>query len=582
MSPDAWLVWLIPLAGAALVPAIERWRKDLCRWFAIGVVAVSAALSLFQALTYSAPKVEALGWTLYSGVQAEVYIDGLSVLLALFVSSLSLVILVYAAGIMAKETGQGRFYALMLVFIGSMIGLVMSGNLVQFYLLWELLGICSALLIAFWCDREPARKAGLKAFLFTRIGDVALLIGVVAVVSDLHTADISSVLTAFAGSKGGVDGDVIGFLFLLGAMGKSAQVPFHVWLPDAMEGPVPVSALIHAATMVNAGVFLVVRFSPLYAASPFLSNSLVFVGLASLLVGGACATVATDIKRVLAYSTISQLGLMFASVGLGSLAGAVYQLVGQGVAKALAFMAAGSAAEATGTRDITNMGGLAGQLRVTYVGFLVSSLAIAGFPPLFGFWTKEVVASFARTADLWAFLLILLGSALSSFYMFRVALRVFHGPPRHPGAREPGGLMLGPIVVLAAAATFGWLGVSYQSIFLPALETNLDVVTASISVAVASSLLFLCYAGFVAWPQKFLRAADSNGLLRGVTGSLRSGLGFDALYGGTVARLYYPLDRLTTRLQTGDLGDNVILLLAALAAILVFSVLVVAKQWRGS
>ena len=575
MTAAAWLIWMIPLVGAILVPFVERLRQDLCRWFAVAVVAASAVLCLGQALNYTAPYVETLGWSLYSGVQAEVYVDGLSVLLALFVSSLSLVILVYASGMMAKEEGQGRFYSLMLAFIGSMVGLVMSGDLVQFYLLWELLGICSALLIAFWWDKEPARKAGLKAFLFTRIGDVALLIGVVLVLADLHTADIPSVLSAFASSKGGVDWTLVGALFLVGAMGKSAQVPLHVWLPDAMEGPTPVSALIHAATMVNAGVFLVVRFSPLYAGSALLSDSLIGVGLVSLLVGGACAAAATDIKRVLAYSTISQLGLMFAAVGLGSVAGAVYQLIGQGIFKALAFMAAGSAAEATGTRDILSMGGLAGKMKLTYAGFLVSALAMAGIPPFFGFWTKEVVASLARSTDLLAFLAILAGSAFSAFYMFRVVMRVFHGQLSHPQAHEPGWLMLGPILALALAAALGWIAVAYQSLYLPALGLNPDILTAVMSVCVAAAALSLCYVCFIAKPAVVLGFANANPTARGTISALRSGLGFDAFYSAVFHRVYLPLSRLATRLQTGELGSNVTLLLAALVVTLAISLLVV-------
>ena len=576
MSEGAWLCWLVPLCAALAIPLVERLRSDLCRWFAIAAVGLSAALCLGQALAYSVPYVDSLSWSLYPGVQAEVYVDGLSVLLALFVSSLSLVILVYAAGIMAREEGQGRFYSLMVAFVGAMVGLVMSGNLVQFYLLWEVLGICSALLIAFWWDREPARRAGLKAFLFTRVGDVALLVAVVMLLSELRTADITSILTAFSSSKGGVDWDVVGALLLVGAMGKSAQVPLHVWLPDAMEGPTPVSALIHAATMVNAGVFLVVRFSPIFAASPALTDSLIGVGVASMLVGGACATASTDIKRILAYSTISQLGLMFAAVGLGSVAGAVYLLIGQGVFKALAFMSAGSVSEATGTRDIAQMGGLAGGMKVTYAGFIASALAISGFPPFLGFWTKEVVASFAQTVNLWAYLSILVGSALSAFYMFRLVLRVFHGPARAPGAREPGGLMLGPIVVLAAASLVGWLALSQQSLYLPPLATNPDLLSSSLTVAVASSVLLLCYEAFLSRRAAFSALAEANGPLRAVVGALGSGLGFDRFYAALVEDVYSPLSRLVSRMQTGDLGDNMILLLVALGVVLAISVLEVA------
>ncbi len=575
MSLEAWLTFVVPLVGAGLVPLVERLGRALCSWFAIAVTAGSALLCLHQAATFTAPYVEAVGgWSLFSGVQAEVYVDGLSVLIALFVSSLSLVILVYSAGIMAKEEGQGRFYSLMLAFIGSMVGLAMAGNLIQFYLLWELLGICSALLIAFWWDREPARKAGLKAFLVTRIGDVALLVAVVLILSTLHTTDIPSVLAAAASPQDGMNWTLIGLLLLVGAMGKSAQVPLHVWLPDAMEGPTPVSALIHAATMVNAGVFLLVRMAPVYGASSTLSDSVLLVGMVSMLIGGACASAATDIKRVLAYSTISQLGLMFAAVGLGSAAGATYLLIAQGTIKALAFMAAGTAAEAAGTRNITEMGGLRGEMKLTYVGFLTSALAMAGFPPFSGFWAKELVSASALEAGTWVFLATLLGSALTTFYIFRVVFRAFHGPQKKEGIHELGGLMVGPILALSAVAAAGWVATAYQPLYVPPLGLGLDAVTAVSSLGVTVAALLVCYAAFVAWPGRLLGYANRTRAVRSSVSALTAGLGFDAAYSAAVRRLYLPLSRSASRIQTGYLGDNAALLAAALVATLLLVVLV--------
>jgi NADH-quinone oxidoreductase subunit L len=573
MTAEAWLTFLVPLAGALLVPVVERLDKRLCSWYAIAVTGISTLLCLHQALTYVSPYVGTLGgFSLFGYVRAEVYVDGLSVLMALFVSSLSLVILVYSAGMMSKEEGQGRFYSLMLAFIGSMVGLVVAGNLIQFYLLWELLGICSALLIAFWWDREAARKAGLKAFLTTRVGDVALLLGVVIVLSTLHTTDIPTLLST--ASQSSLDWTVVGLLFLVGAMGKSAQVPLHVWLPDAMEGPTPVSALIHAATMVNAGVFLLVRFYPIYAASSVLSTSVLVVGTASLLVGGACACAATDIKRVLAYSTISQLGLMFVAIGVGSAAGALYQLIAQGVLKALAFMAAGSASEATGTRDIAEMGGLRRKMKLTYLGFLASGLALAGIPPFFGFWTKELVAGAALAAGGWPFAVVLLGSALTTFYMFRVVFRAFHGAEKRVDAREPGGLMLGPIVVLSVAALLGWVALTAQGLYVPTLGLSLDVVSTAGSLTVIVASLAFCYLAFVGRPQRVLGYARGNRAIAGSVRALHEGLGFDAAYGATVRRAFVPLSRAASLLQTGDLGDNVGLLIAALVAGLLLALLV--------
>ena len=575
MNFEAWSTFLVPLVGALFVPLVGRVRERFCSWYAIVVCGVAAALCLQQALTFTAPSVVTLGgWSLFSGVQAEVYVDGLSVIMALFVSALSFVILVYSAGIMSKEGGQGRFYSLMLVFIGSMLGLVMAGNLVQFYLLWELLGICSALLIAFWWDREPARKAGLKAFLFTRVGDVALLIAVVLLLSTLHTTDINSVLSS-AASQGGVNKTLVGLLLLVGAMGKSAQVPLHAWLPDAMEGPTPVSALIHAATMVNAGVFLLVRMAPLYGASSQLSDSVLAVGLVSMIVGGACASAATDIKRVLAYSTISQLGLMFAAIGVGAIAAAVYQLMAQGVVKALAFMSAGSAAEATGTRDIRQMSGLRGAMKLTYIGFLASALAMAGFPPFFGFWTKELISTAAQSASTWVFPVVLLGSFLTTFCMFRVIFRVFHGPVNRPGLQESGGLMVGPMLVLSVVALVGWVAVTYQPVYSPALGIGIDPPTALISTAVALAGALGCYYAFIMGRERVLTSVNGSGFVHGLVVGLSAGLWFDAFYSALYTRVFVPLSRLASRLQTGDLGDNLALLVAALVAAFLLVVLVV-------
>ena len=574
MNWAPWLVWLVPLVGALFVPVVDRVHHSWSRWYAIAVTALAAGLSAYLALTFATPYVETIaGWSVYSSMLAEVYVDGLSVLLAVFVSTLSLIILVYASGNMRHEKGQGRFYFLMLVFIGAMMGLVMAGNLVQFYLLWEVLGICSALLIAFWRDKEPARKAGVKAFLVTRVGDIALLIAVVMIFADLHTADIPTVLAAISSQGGGVNWSLVGILLLIGAMGKSAQVPLHVWLPDAMEGPTPVSALIHAATMVNAGVYLLVRLSPLYLASPMLSDSVLAVGLVSLLVGGACASAATDIKRVLAYSTISQIGLMFAAVGVGSIAGAIYQLIGQGVFKALGFMSAGSVSEATGTRDLASMGGLAGKMRITYVGFLVSALAMAGFPPFFGFWTKEYIASFALSTGVWVFLVLLLGSAFTTFYMFRVLFRAFHGEAKHREAKESGGLMTGPVVVLSAVAAVGWLAVAYQGLYAPALGTSLDALPVVASVLVVSGVLYVGYLAF-GKRQMVLVAMNSVTLQRTAT-VLRDGIWFDAVYSAFVRGVFYPITRGAARIQSGDLGRNMMLLLAALVATIMIVVLVV-------
>ncbi len=510
-------------------------------------------------------------------VLAEVNVDGLSVLLAAFVSILSFVIVVYAAGNMKHEKGQARFYSLVLVFIGAMLGLVMAGNLLQLYLFWEIVGICSALLIAFWTDRESARKAGVKAFVVTRFGDIALLLAVIMLFTTLGTTNIDTINSSVGAA--GVNWVLIGVLILIGAMGKSAQVPFHVWLPDAMEGPTPVSALIHAATMVNAGVYLVVRMYPIYASSAVLSTSVLVVGLTSLVVGGACACAADDFKRILAYSTISQLGLMFAAIGLGGVvgwkiatSGAIYQLISQGLFKALAFMAAGSVIEALGTRKIDEMGGLARRMKYTYIAFLFAALAMVGLPPLIGFWTKDAILSAAATYGAAAFLVIILGSILTSFYSFRALVKVFHGPSREREVRESGWLMVVPMMALVVLVVVGWIGLGGQSLFAPSLSEAPSILTAATTVAVVLLGFAICYFAFQTRSEATVRLMQSSGFLRRTKEFLLEGIGFDRFYSYMIRSILGPLTRLATGLQSGDLGKNVALLFSILVVLVMLAV----------
>jgi NADH-quinone oxidoreductase subunit L len=569
---EAWLVWLVPLIGAPLVPLVSFFDSRGSKWFAVGVSGLTAAIGLYQALAFSQPGyTESLGnWSIYHGVLAEVKVDGLSVLLSAFVAILSFVIVVYAAGNMKHEKGQARFYSLVLVFIGAMLGLVMAGNLVQLYLFWEIVGICSALLIAFWTDKESARRAGLKAFVVTRFGDIALLLAVIMLFTTLGTTNIDTINSSVGAA--GVNWVLIGALILIGAMGKSAQVPFHVWLPDAMEGPTPVSALIHAATMVNAGVYLVVRMYPIYNHYPVLSNSVLLVGLTSLVVGAACACAADDLKRILAYSTISQLGLMFTAIGLGTSSGAIYQLISQGLFKALAFMAAGSVIEALGTRNIGEMGGLVSRMKYTYVAFLFAALAMAGLPPLIGFWTKDAILSAAATSGAGAFLVIILASTLTSFYSFRALVKVFHGPSCEREVRESGLLMVVPMMALVVLVVVGWIGLGGQSLYTPSLSEVPSLLTSTSTVAVVLLGLAICYFAFQARSVATARLMQSSSFLRETKELLLEGIWFDRLYSYVIRSTVGPLTRLATGLQSGDLRKNVALLFSLLVVLLMLTV----------
>jgi len=489
------------------------------------------------------------------------------------VAFVSFLVVVYSVGYMQKEGGEGlsRYYSLILLFVGAMLGLVMAGNLIQFYFFWEIVGVCSALLIAFWTDRDAARKAGVKAFVVTRFGDAALLLAVITIWSLFGTTNFDSILQpSRLSTLGGGTVFLLGVLVLLGAMGKSAQVPLHGWLPDAMEGPTTVSALIHAATMVNAGVFLMVRMLPLFQLSQVLLSIVLFVGLLSAIVGGVCAFAAEDIKRVLAYSTISQLGIMFAAVGLGgalAATAATYHMVSQGLFKALGFLAAGSVITAVGTRDIEQMGGLRHRMKYTYIGFLFAMLAMSGLPPLIGFWSKDAVLSLAFTSGVVPAAGLLLVFLLTALYSFRVLLKVFHGPPR--GEKEPSEsppVMVGPILALAVAVVLAW-GVLYpQSIFsfsslgLPDVET----VAASLGVLVVG--LLVTYAAFSLYTARTAHLMSSSPWLMSIRALLQAGLGFDRLYSGIYRVIAGPLARWASRLQTGLLESNVALILLTVAA----------------
>ncbi len=570
MTLAAWAIWLLPILASPLVPFISLVNVKACKWFAAVVSGVTAGIGIYQALSFTHPYFESVGnWILtpYTNISLQVNVDGLSVLLAAFVSFLSFVIVVYATENMKMEKAQARFYSLVLLFIGAMLGLLMAGNLVQLYFFWEIVGICSALLIAFWNDREAARKAGFKAFVVTRFGDIALLIAVVLTLTTLHTTNFESITSAVQTRGVNSTWFLIGVLTLVGAMGKSAQVPLHVWLPDAMEGPTPVSALIHAATMVNAGVYLIIRLSPIYVASPLLSTIVLAVGLLSLSVGAVCACEEQDLKRILAYSTISQLGLMFAAVGVGTISGTAYQLISQGLFKALAFMAAGSVIEAIGTRNIENMGGLRRVMKYTYLAFLFSMLSMVGLPPLIGFWTKDTILTTALSANDYAFLIIALASILTSFYSFRALIKVFHGPKR-PDAKESPPLMLIPMMVLVMAVIAGWLVLNRQSLFLPALSITINDVSSSTTVFVLLTGLAISYVAFLARSEAARRLIETSALLRGTLTILRDGLEFDRLYSVVAISVVRPLIRFAKGIQTGVLENNMALLLSVLLVLI--------------
>jgi NADH-quinone oxidoreductase subunit L len=362
---------------------------------------------------------------------------------------------VYSLAYMAEETrpALGRYFAYHALFAFAMQGLVLAHNLLQTYFFWELVGLGSYLLIGFYWEKPEAGRAALKAFWTTRIGDVGFALGLLAIWSAAGTFTFSELFAkpAAAPLALGLAG------IYLGAMGKSAQFPLHVWLPDAMEGPTPVSALIHAATMVAAGVYLMVRISPLLAHAPALSAAILAIGVLTALLAGLLALVERDLKRVLAYSTVSQLGMMMAAIGAGAPGAAYFHLLTHAFFKALLFLTAGSVLHAVGTGDLFSMGRLARKMPVTAACFAIGALALAGVPPLSGFFSKdEILAAVLDGGHPVAFALLLANAGLTAFYIGRALLLAMGGDREAAGhPHESPALMTGPMIVLAAGAALG-------------------------------------------------------------------------------------------------------------------------------
>ena len=386
-------------------------------------------------------------------------VDPQSAAMLVLVTLVSLLVQVYSLAYLHDEPkpALGRYYAFQSLFAFSMMGVVLSPNLLQLFICWELVGVCSFLLIGFWYRKPEAARAALKAFWITKAGDVGLLIGIVMLHGATGTFDLMQL--RFLADNGGIPLaglGIITFCIYLGAMGKSAQFPMHVWLPDAMEGPTPVSALIHAATMVTAGVYLLTRLDWLFALTPQVLAVVAWNGALTALLAAILACVQTDIKRVLAYSTVSQLGYMMAAIGAGFASAGFLHLLTHGVFKALLFLGAGAIIHAVHTNDITAMGGLGRRMPHTLTTFLIGTLSLAGVPLFAGFVSKEEVLAAVWTGHFVVpFAMLLLAAFLTAFYMFRVVFLVFFAERRSSAlehAHDPSPVMSVPLWILAIAA----------------------------------------------------------------------------------------------------------------------------------
>ena len=419
------------------------WEARLSGYLTMAAIAASFLLSLWaldSVLQEDGARIgfDAHEWVVVGPLRVDigVTVDGLTAIMLIVVTSVSLLVQFYSQGYMGGDPGYNRYYAFMSLFTGSMLGLVLASNILQLFVFWELVGLCSYLLIGFWFYRDSARRAATKAFVVTRIGDVGFLIAILLIWTETDQLDIGRIQHLAA--TGMIGSSVITWFALglfAGAAGKSAQFPLHVWLPDAMEGPTPVSALIHAATMVVAGVYLVARFFPVFIVSEEAINAVVVVGAITAIMAASLAIVATDIKRVMAYSTISQLGYMMMALGVGAIGAAIFHLFTHAFFKALLFLGAGSVNHATGTFDMRKMGGLARFMPVTFLTTTVAGLALVGVFPLAGFWSKDEILIEAWAEKPLIFWTALAGVFLTAVYVGRMLFLTFGG--EYKGGEAP-------------------------------------------------------------------------------------------------------------------------------------------------
>jgi NADH-quinone oxidoreductase subunit L len=609
---EAWLIPAIPLGAFVVLALFHNFLPRKGDWLGILAILTSFMLTLFvlaDAITdypRKLPGTNAYEWITAGNFRIDIgfHLDQVALVMLFVVTSVGLLINIYSVGYMkmrhgltpeeqqrllgargravavagapaghaaethadaessthqerpveVEEPRYGWFFAVMALFAGSMLLLVLADNLLLLYAAWELVGLCSFLLIGFYWERRSAAEAAKKAFITTRIGDVGMLVGIILLWRATGTFHISTILEAAErGAIGQTYLTIAALLLFMGPMGKSAQVPLHVWLPDAMEGPTPVSALIHAATMVVAGVYLVARMLPLFEAAN-VELVILTIGMVTALFAAVVALAQTDIKRVIAYSTLSNLGIMMVALGVGSVTAAMFHLMTHAFFKACLFLCAGSVIHATHTQEIGPLGGLFGRMKVTGTTFLIAALANVGLIPLAGFWSKdEILHALTTHAHVTWFLLALLWVLISGVYTTRLVYAVFFGRPRdrhiHEHAHESPFSMTFPLVVLALLSlTAGYLvipGVA-QALGLPdgfkalvlkpgeAAEEyhfNVGLVLAS-TVAVVLSILFAYYMVSVPERVRRLTAAIPN-----LYALVRNKFYFDEMYQWLIDRV---------------------------------------------
>ena len=555
-----WIILLLPLLAAALITLFTQHDRKLSAGLSIGAVVAGFVLSLiFVKLNGWAPARESsVVWLTVGDLQVDfgLRFDPLSLLMLLIVTGVASAIHIYSWGYMSEDRGFPRYFACLSFFTFSMLGIVLANNFLELFIFWELVGVSSYLLIGFWFERPAAADAGKKAFITTRLGDFGFLLGILTVWAAFGSLKFDRIEQALAANPQalGALATTAGLLIFCGAMGKSAQFPLHVWLPDAMEGPTPVSALIHAATMVAAGVYMLCRvFFLLDIPGSQALDVIAWIGGITALLSAVIAIQQNDIKRILAYSTLSQLGYMVMAVGLRGPTPAMFHLTTHAFFKALLFLGAGSVIIALHhEQDIWNMGGLRTKMRVTFWTFMVGTLALAGVPPFSGFYSKDSILAQAAQHSVALFVLGAAVAALTTFYMFRLVFVAFLGAPKSDAARhaqESPPVMAWPLRILAVFSVIGGLigieqlyarqlptehieqGASFaRQLVAPILEARLAASAGLLAVLVGFAAAYALYAGAAKDPLPEKLGALSR--------AMRNRFYFDEIYQATVIRLH--------------------------------------------
>lgn len=561
-----------PLAGALLVWLAGMASTRLMKWVAALVALATGALTLRLLFALPVQPDEGFFWIPNAAVKIGLSLTGLSVWVAVVAGCVGALAVIFSLKYMEPEEKHyppTRYYFFTILFIGSMIGLALADNLIILYLFWEMIGFCSYILIAYFFMDPKAVRSGTKAFVVTRFGDVGFLFGIVVLWKATGSTNIPEIMAlATSGQIPMLMLGMAGAGFIAAAVGKSAQFPLHVWLPDAMEAPTTISALIHAATLVNAGVYLLALTYPIFMEVIWWAPLVLWIGAVTALLAGLLALMEFDIKRVLAYSTVSQLGFMVAAVGAGGIFASQFHLVNHAVFKALLFLCAGAIVHAVGTRDLREMGGLGAKMPLTQLCCAVGVMALAGIPVLNGFWSKDLVIESLLMAGEWAavpMVILIVSAAITAIYSLRLYWMAFSGPKPYEGKAHDGPWqMSAPLVILAMAAMLMWLAVGFYSDqaaagveyhHMPPLTLHeLTHHTFTSPLMAVSGLVVLIWIILgVAWSRsgKVLSVEGA-----GVKALCESKFGFDPFF-QTAVRMIGNFCQALRTLQTGDLNYNV-------------------------